>query len=137
MPLYCFPQQKGRTMNKLFLAAILSLTSVAAYAVEKPMPPQENIWVGMLPFVFIFVIFYFLILRPQQRKIKQHQAMVAAVQKGDKVILSGGIVGKVTKVDNAENLVDVEIASGVVVKVVPTTIASVTSGKPLNDNTKK
>lgn len=137
MALYYNPQEKGRDMNKIIIALLMIVFATTANAADAPTPPPENIWASLLPFVFVFVIFYFLILRPQQKKIKEHQAMVAAVQKGDKVVLSGGMLGKVIKVDNTSNIVEVEIASGVVVKVIPSTIASITSDKPLNDNNKK
>jgi preprotein translocase subunit YajC len=98
--------------------------------------PQEQVWMQFLPFILIFVVFYFLIIRPQQRKFKQHQAMVSAIKKGDKVVLGSGIVGKVHKTHD-DGILDVEIADGVVVKVVAGTIASVeTKEKPVNDNKK-
>lgn len=79
---------------------------------------------GMLPLVLIFGIMYFLMIRPQQKKIKQHQAMVAALRKGDQVVTAGGLIGKVVKV-GADNQIDVEIATGVKVKVVQHTISQV------------
>jgi preprotein translocase subunit YajC len=79
---------------------------------------------GILPLILIFGIMYFLMIRPQQKKIKQHQAMVAALRKGDQVVTAGGLIGKVTKV-GAENDIEVEIASGVKVKVVQHTISQV------------
>jgi len=79
---------------------------------------------GMAPLILIFGIMYFLMIRPQQKKIKAHQAMVAALRKGDQVVTSGGLIGKVTKV-GADNEVEVEIASGVKVKVVQNTISQV------------
>jgi preprotein translocase subunit YajC len=78
----------------------------------------------MMPLVLIFGIMYFLMIRPQQKKIKQHQAMVAALRKGDQVVTAGGLIGKVTKV-GADNDVEVEIATGVKVKVVQHTISQV------------
>jgi preprotein translocase subunit YajC len=89
--------------------------------------------VGILPWVFIFVIFYVLMIRPQQRRVKQHQAAIAAVKKGDEVVTAGGIRGRVTKV--AEYEAEVEIAQGVKVRVVKSTISQVLSptGKPAND----
>jgi preprotein translocase subunit YajC len=85
------------------------------------------------PFLLIFVIFYFLMIRPQQRRVKEHQATIAAVKKGDDVITGGGIRGRVTKVGDDE--VEVEIAQGVKVRVVKTTISAVLSPntKPAND----
>ncbi len=78
----------------------------------------------LLPFVLIFVIFYMLVIRPQQKRVKQHKAMVAALHRGDTVVTGGGLVGKVTKViDDNECLV--EIADGVRARVVSTTIVDV------------
>jgi preprotein translocase subunit YajC len=79
---------------------------------------------GMMPLVLIFGIMYFLMIRPQQKKIKQHQAMVAALRKGDQVVTAGGLIGKVTKV-GADNEVEVEVSTGVKVKIVQHTISQV------------
>jgi len=75
--------------------------------------------VSLLPLVLIFVVFYFLLIRPQQKKVKEHRAMVQALRRGDRVVTSGGIVGQVTKVLN-EAEVQVEIAEGVRVRMVRT-----------------
>jgi preprotein translocase subunit YajC len=85
------------------------------------------------PFLLIFVIFYFLMIRPQQRRVKEHQARIAAVKKGDEVITGGGIRGKVTKVGDDE--AEIEIAQGVKIRVVKSTISQVLSAnaKPAND----
>ncbi len=80
---------------------------------------------SIIPLILIFAIMYFLLIRPQQKKLKEHQAMVAAVRRGDRVITQGGIKGKVTKVKDGENEVELEIASGVVIRVVQSTIADV------------
>lgn len=77
-----------------------------------------------LPIVLIFVIFYFLLIRPQQTKMKQHRAMVEALRRGDQIVTSGGIVAKVSKVQD-DGMVEVEIADGVKVKVVKQTITQV------------
>jgi preprotein translocase subunit YajC len=69
---------------------------------------------------------YFLLIRPQQKKVKDHQAMVAAVRRGDQIVTQGGLIGKVTKVKD-DNEVEVELAEGVKVRVVKSTIAQVTS----------
>lgn len=79
-----------------------------------------------VPLILIFGIMYFLLIRPQQKKVKQHQAMVAALRRGDQVVTQGGMIGKVVKVkDDGE--VEVEIADGVKVRVVQSTIATVIS----------
>ena len=80
--------------------------------------------VQFLPLILIFVIFYFLMIRPQQKKMKQHRAMVDALRRGDQVVTSGGIVAKVSKVQD-DGMVEVEIADGVKVKVVKHTITQV------------
>ena len=92
-----------------------------------------GILLGIAPWLLIFVIFYILMIRPQQRRVKEHQAAIASVKKGDDVITGGGIRGRVTKVSDDE--VEVEIASGVRVRVVKSTLTGVASGsaKPAND----
>lgn len=93
----------------------------------------SGILVGILPWVLIFAIFYVLMIRPQQQRVKQHQAEIAAVRKGDEVITGGGIRGRVTKVSDEE--AEVEIAQGVRVRVIKSTITQVLTGstKPAND----
>jgi preprotein translocase subunit YajC len=86
------------------------------------------------PLIFIFVIFYFLLIRPQQKRANDHRKTVDAVKKGDTVVTGGGLIGKVTRVDETE--VEVEIAPNVRVKVVKATLSDVrTAGstKPAND----
>ena len=77
--------------------------------------------IGIAPWLLIFVIFYILMIRPQQRRVKEHQAAIAAVKKGDEVITGGGIRGRVTKVSDDE--AEVEIANGVRVRVVKSTLS--------------
>lgn len=79
-----------------------------------------------LPLILIFAIMYFLLIRPQQKKVKEHQAMVAAVRRGDQVVTQGGLIGKVVKVKD-DNEIEVEISEGVKVRVVKSTLANVTS----------
>ena len=91
------------------------------------------ILIGIAPWLLIFVIFYVLMIRPQQQRVKQHQAAIAAIKKGDEVITGGGIRGKVTKVTDDE--AEVEIAQGVRIRVVKGTLSQVLtkSSKPAND----
>ncbi|WP_339766202.1 preprotein translocase subunit YajC [uncultured Pseudosulfitobacter sp.] len=79
-----------------------------------------------VPLILIFGIMYFLLIRPQQKKVKEHQAMVQALRRGDQVVTQGGIIGKVVKVKE-ENEVEVEVADGVKIRVVQSTIAQVIS----------
>ncbi|MDN3712014.1 preprotein translocase subunit YajC [Paracoccus cavernae] len=78
---------------------------------------------SFIPLILVFVIMYFLMIRPQQKRMKEHRAMVEAVKKGDEVITQGGIIGKVVGVRDGE--VEVEIATGVKVRVIKSTISSV------------
>jgi preprotein translocase subunit YajC len=77
----------------------------------------------LIPTMLIIGIMYFLMIRPQQKRLKDHQAMIAGIRRGDTVVTSGGILGKVTKVDDQE--LQVEIAEGVRVKVVRSTVSEV------------
>ena len=79
---------------------------------------------SMFPLIVIFVIFYFLLIRPQQKRAKEHKLMVANLRRGDKVITSGGILAKVTKVGEGDE-VEVEISQGVKVKMIRSTISTV------------
>ena len=81
--------------------------------------------ISFVPIILIFGIMYVLMIRPQQKKVKEHKAMVAALRRGDQVVTSGGLIGKVTKV--AEGEVEVEIAPSVKVRVVKSTITQVVS----------
>jgi preprotein translocase subunit YajC len=79
-----------------------------------------------IPLILIFAIMYFLLIRPQQKKVKEHQNMVASLRRGDQVVTQGGLIGKVTKVKE-ENEIEVEVADGVKVRVLQNTIAQVLS----------
>lgn len=79
---------------------------------------------SFLPLILIFAIMYFLLIRPQQKKMKEHKAMVEALRRGDQVVTQGGLIGKVAKVKD-DNEVEVELAEGVKVRVVRATIAQV------------
>ncbi len=85
---------------------------------------DQSALVQFLPLILIFVVFYFLLIRPQQTKQKQHRVMLDALRRGDRIVTGGGIVGTVSRVVNAEE-VEVDIAQGVRVRVVRSTISSV------------
>lgn len=91
-----------------------------AYA-QAASPGGGDFFVSLLPLVLIFAVFYFLLIRPQQRKMKDHRALVESLKRGDQVLTSGGIFGKVTKVEDAT--VTVEIAKDVQVTVQRSSIA--------------
>ena len=85
---------------------------------------NQSALIQFFPLVLIFVVFYFLLIRPQQRKAKDHKAMLDALRRGDRVVTGGGIIGTVARVENPEE-VTVDIADGVRVRVLRSTISSV------------
>ena len=88
---------------------------------------------SLLPFVLIFVIMYFLILRPQQKRVKQHQEMVKNVRRGDTVVTNGGLIGKVTKVID-DDQIEIEIADEVRIRQLRTMLSEVRAkGEPVKD----
>jgi preprotein translocase subunit YajC len=89
---------------------------------------------SLLPLILIVVIMYFLVLRPQQQKVKQHQSMVRALRRGDTVVTNGGLVGKVTKVVD-DDQIEVEISDGVRVRQMRTMVSDVRAkGEPVKDD---
>lgn len=94
----------------------------------------QDMLLQFLPFILIFAIMYFLILRPQRQKQQQHKEMIANVRRGDTVVIGGGLIGKVSKVVN-EGEAEVEIADGVKVRVVRSMIVEVRAkGEPVKEN---
>jgi len=85
-----------------------------------PAPAQQDPILGLLPFIIIFVLFYFMLIRPQMKRAKEQRKMIDALQKGDEVITSGGVLGKVSKV--GEQYVSLEIADNVTIQVQKQTI---------------
>src|SRR4029077_17806199 len=93
----------------------------------------DNMLLQLLPFILIFVIMYFLILRPQQKRTREHQELIKNVRRGDTVITSGGLVGKVTKVVD-DDQIEIEVADGVRVRQVRSMISGVRAkGEPAKD----
>ena len=115
------------------MSSAFLLTTAAAAGGAQPGP--ASFLIGILPWVLIFLIFYLLMIRPQQRRVKQHQAAISAIKKGDEVVTGGGIRGRVTRVVD-DNEAEIEIAQGTRVRVVKSTISQVltpASTKPAND----
>lgn len=104
----------------------MTLTTAAAFLQASP-AGQPNPLIQFLPFVAIIVLFYFLLIRPQQQARKKHQEMVNAVRRGDTVVTSGGMIGKVTKVTEGSDEIMVELAEGVQFKVIKGTLSDVRS----------
>ena len=95
---------------------------------------DSNMLVQFMPLILIIVIMYFLILRPQQQKVKQHQAMIKALRRGDTVVTNGGLVAKVIKVVD-DDQIEVEIADGVRVRQMRAMVSDVRAkGEPVKDD---
>ncbi len=113
------------------------LFSTAAYAQGAGAPAGPGLIESLAPLVLIVVIFWFLILRPQQKKMKEHKEMVNKVNRGDTVVTAGGLIGKVAKVkDDTE--VEVDFGEGVRIRVVKSTLSDVrVKGEPVKTDDKK
>ena len=112
-------------------SSLLNTLSTAAAAGAAPAPPA---WLQFLPLVAMGLIFWFLIIRPQMRRQKEHLTKVAGLQKGDQVVTAGGLIAKVLRVD--EHYVDLELAPNVKVKAVKSTIGDIVppgGAQPAND----
>jgi preprotein translocase subunit YajC len=106
----------------------------SAYAQDAAAGGATGMIMQLLPLILIFAVFYFLLIRPQQKKMKEHKAMLGALKRNDRVITAGGIVATVTKVRDDSDEVEVEIAPNVRVTVVRGTIGSVIRPpEPAND----
>lgn len=99
-------------MFQSFLTVLVALFATPAFA--QASAQQGDPFMAFLPLVLLFVVFYFLLIRPQQKKTKEHRKMVEALAKGNEVITNGGMLGKVTDLD--ENYVTLKLAEGVEVK---------------------
>ena len=93
------------------------------YAHAQVAAQQPSMLASFIPLILIFLIFYFLLIRPQQKKQKEHKVLLDSIQRGDEILSSGGILGKVIKVDNDK--LTVEIAKGVNVSIIRSTVADV------------
>ena len=109
----------------------LDSLTLAAAAASGP-----SLLTSLLPFLLIGVVFYFLLIRPQQQRVKQHREMVENLRRGDEVVTAGGLIGKVTRIH--ENEITVELAEGVRVKALKQTISEVRARtEPANSNKAK
>jgi len=119
-------------LHDLFVSTAMAQETTAVGAgTAAAMPSPLS---SFMPLILVFILFYFLLIRPQQKKFKAHQAMLDQIKRGDKVITGGGIHGKVTKVEGT--VVSVEIASGVEINVEKSTISEVLT-KPEATEAKK
>lgn len=124
------PNQILNNVSQIFISE--SFAQSAEAAAQTP----EFSFSSFVPLVLIFAVFYFLIVRPQSKKMKDHQMMVNNLKIGNKVITTGGIVGVVKEVDQKENLVEVEIAEGVRVKILKNFVSELVKPEEKKDEKK-
>jgi preprotein translocase subunit YajC len=111
------------TIRSLFLAIIFISSSFSgAFAQEAAATEAQSGLTSFIPLILIFLVFYFLLIRPQQKKIREHQNILDNLKAGNKVHTNGGLIGVIKSVDKKDNQVDLEIASGVVVKILKTSV---------------
>jgi preprotein translocase subunit YajC len=104
----------------------MSFISEAYAQVTQTAPASgENPLMNLLPLILIFAVFYLFLIRPQQKKIREHEALLNTMKRGDEVVTGGGIVGKVSKIEEGSNIVHVEIAPDVIVRVNKATIIEI------------
>lgn len=102
-----------------------------AWAQAAPQGPSDSL-ISFLPLILIFVVFYFLLIRPQSKKAKEHRKMVGALAKGDEVVTNGGLLGKITTI--GDSFVEVEIADGMRVKIQRQAIANLMPKGTIKDS---
>lgn len=102
-----------------------------AWAQAAPQGPSDSL-ISFLPLILIFVVFYFLLIRPQSKKAKEHRKMVGALAKGDEVVTNGGLLGKVTTI--GDSFMEVEIADGMRVKIQRQAIANLMPKGTIKDS---
>lgn len=126
---YILVQSIYRKEKKMFINDALAQTAdlASAASAAAASSPQTSMASTLVQLALIFLIFYFILIRPQQKKIAQHQTMLDAIKKGDKIVTGGGIYGTVTKAD--EEKLEVEIAKGIIITVSRATVRNVIDGE--------
>ncbi|MFK7973970.1 MAG: preprotein translocase subunit YajC [Rickettsiaceae bacterium] len=103
-----------------------------------PVAPPETAtnWTSIVPMVLIFVVFYFLLIRPQDKRRKQHASLVSSVKRGEEIVTNTGIFGTVTKINDSDNTLMIQIADDVEIKVLKTAVADIISRSKKEDKAK-
>ncbi len=101
-----------------------------------PPPVESNGWTSLVPMVLIFVVFYFLLIRPQEKKRRNQETLVSGVKKGEEVMTNSGLFGVISKINDSDNTVMLQIAKDVEIKVLKTSIADIVSRSKKPEDTK-
>lgn len=105
------------------------ISQLQAQEVGSPVPANDFSAASFLPLILIFAIFYILIIRPQNKKMKEHQNLVDSIKKGDKVITNSGIIGTIREIDTKENIIHLEIADDVTIQILKNNVLEVIDAK--------
>ena len=111
------------------MSAETQIASVSTESLPEAPAKIESSWTSFVPLVLIFVVFYFFLIRPQEKKKKEHENLVTSVKKGEEILTSGGIIGKVVKVSDSEPTIMVEIADNTIVKISKSAVSDILSRK--------
>jgi preprotein translocase subunit YajC len=109
------------------------ITNVAAPTTNNMSDLLQSNFMSFVPMLLIFLVFYFLLIRPQEKKRKEQEDLVASVKKGEEILTHSGIYGKVDKINDGDNSVDLEISKNVVIKIAKSAIADIFSRKEKKD----
>lgn len=93
---------------------------------KAPETPSTG-WTGLVPMILIFVVFYFLLIRPQEKRRKAQQELIGGVKKGEEVLTNSGMIGTVTKINDSDNTIMVEVAKGIEIKMVKSAVVDIIS----------
>lgn len=104
---------------------------------EAQPPVEEFSLASFMPLIIIFAIFYFLIIRPQNKKMKDHQKLVSSIKKGDEVVTNSGIYGKIIQINEKDNNINLEISEGVQIKILKSYITDIANKEKKNKKNKK
>lgn len=111
------------------MSAETQIASVSTESLPEAPGKIESSWTSFVPMVLIFVVFYFFLIRPQEKKRKEHENLITSVKKGEEILTSGGIIGKVVKVSDSEPTIMVEIADNMIVKISKSAVSDILSRK--------
>lgn len=115
-------------MSKLLIIATIFINPSIAFAQNAPAAPESG-FMSFLPLILIFGIFYFLLIRPQQKKAKEHQTMVNELKIGNRVCTASGIVGTIKKIDEKENMIDLEVCEDTIITMLKASVNQVLESK--------
>lgn len=117
-------------INNVYASETIAVDSAAAAPVAPA--PIEAAWTSLVPMVLIFVVFYFFLIRPQEKKRKAQEAFISGVKRGEEIVTNSGIYGTITKINENDNSIMLEVSKGVEIKISKISIADILSRKTVD-----